>query len=634
MEKIGTSKKWMVFIVIVLMTALGFAVYGNSLNGKFIWDDHDLIRNNLFIKSWFFLPDVFAKHIGEGADVKYPSYRPFQSVSYMVDYSLWGLNVFGYHLTNILLHIFAAMALYWLINIIYGDDLLSFFTGILFLTHPVHVEAVAYISGRADALALLFMLLCFIFYIKNIGSKKKIFYVIMLLSYMLALLSRENSLILPALVLLYHYAFRKKVGLKSFLPILAIAFLYIILRLMFLKPVSPDLASHTSVFMRIPCFFVAVTKYIRLMFLPFNLHMEYGNRIFNFTDPKAILGIFMSVSLLTYGFIKRKSGNPAFFSIYWFFIALLPVSHIYPIPMAYMAEHWLYVPSIGFFLLVGHGLRLLYRSEKLNVLALACALLIIAGYSFLTIRYSACWREPTAFYERTLRYAPGSIRTIGSLANEYCSVGKTEKAIPLYEEIIIHKPDNIVGYNNLGIAYIMAGRYEDAVALYKRAIAMSPAFANAYNNLGIAYSRLGKYEDAIAVHRRAITLKPNFADAYNNIGIAYGMLGNYEEAIAMYGKAIELNPNNAKIYINLGDAYGNIGRKKEAIAAYEKAIEINPRYGPGYFNLSRFYFREKRYELAIRYCDLAAKEGYKVPSEFLELLRRIESEIARAKREG
>jgi len=343
------ARKKSILFSIVLIIILGFTVYGNSLNGKFIWDDEFLIEKNKYIKSWSSIPLIFSEDIGRGGGKEYSFYRPLQMTTYMIDYSLWKLNPKGYHLTNILLHIFVALSIYWLMNIILNNNLLSLLTAVFYVIHPIHTEAVTYISGRADPLALLFMLLCFVFYIKN-PPKGIGVYLLMVLSYVLALLSRENSLILPVLLLLYCYSFKKKLKVKEFFSLVGIACIYVLFRVTVLKAMLTHEAHTTTLFQRLPGFFVAVTDYARLLFLPLKLHMEYGNVLFPWGNLKAILGVIILFALLLYAFKRRKDDNLVFFSISWFFVALLPVSNLYPIN-AYMAEHWLYVPSIGFFLI-------------------------------------------------------------------------------------------------------------------------------------------------------------------------------------------------------------------------------------------------------------------------------------------
>ena len=163
----------LVYISCALIMILGLAVYANSLGGEFLWDDHHLIEDNMTINRWSKVTRVFTTDIASGAGGKYNFYRPLQIISYMFDYWLWKLNPIGYHLTNILLHILTALCLYWLINLIFKQPMLAFLSSVLFVVHPVHTEAVAYISGRADSLALLFMALCFIFYAK-LQSKENI----------------------------------------------------------------------------------------------------------------------------------------------------------------------------------------------------------------------------------------------------------------------------------------------------------------------------------------------------------------------------------------------------------------------------------------------------------------------------
>ena len=152
------------------LAILGFTIYVNSLEGEFIWDDHVLIANNKYIESWNYIPEIFSQDIGAPAGERYNFYRPVQILTYKIDYLIWRFDAGGFRLTNIIIHILAVLCIYWFFSIIFKDSLLSFWASLLFLVHPVHTGAVYYISGRPDLLALLFMLLCYIFYIKSLGS--------------------------------------------------------------------------------------------------------------------------------------------------------------------------------------------------------------------------------------------------------------------------------------------------------------------------------------------------------------------------------------------------------------------------------------------------------------------------------
>ncbi|MBN1869167.1 MAG: tetratricopeptide repeat protein [Candidatus Omnitrophica bacterium] len=571
-EYIPDKRKTLLSVVMII--ALGFAVYANSIKGDFVYDDHKLVKENVYIKGPTHISKIFTENTGAGAGGKLSSYRPLQILSYMLDYRIWRLDVRGYHLSNILWHVAMALAVYWFIHILYKDPLLPLLTGLLFVVHPAHTEAVSYISGRADLLSGIFMMLCIIFYVKEPPCHKNSFFVLMLLTYALALLSRENSLILPALLLIYHSCFHKEVKAEKFLPILVLAGTYAALRLTVFRFRAMLSVEHisTTVWERLTGFFVALLNYLRLLVLPFDLHMEYGkvNGMFPGHFPQAVLGIIVVCVLSAY--IARKRNTFLMFCALWFFVALLPVSNIFPVN-AYMAEHWLYVPSIGFFIIVAKAICVgaTGRSPLLRKFTGVIVICLLGYFSYLTIRQNHYWSDPAVFYERTLKYNPDNVRMI----------------------------------NNLAKVYLDRGRQEDAVAMMKRCIKIRPRAVEGYNNLGSFYRDLGRNEEAVAVLKKALEINPEQKETHNNLGLAYAALGRLQEAIGSYQKAISLRPDYAKAYNNLANLYSDLGRLEEAIAAYKKAVEIDPDFAQSYFNLSVAYFRNQQYKLAVEYFDKA-----------------------------
>ncbi|MDD5449982.1 MAG: tetratricopeptide repeat protein [Candidatus Omnitrophica bacterium] len=620
-----SNKKYMPFFHAALIIILGFIVYSNALNGEFVCDDEFIVKDNIFIKNWSNSLKVFTTdnviNPGEGVTRKYVLYRPMQMLTYMMDYSLFGRDAAGYHLTNILLHILAVLCLYWFISILFADPpLLAFFTSILFLVHPLHTEVVTYISTRSDSLGLLFVLLCLIFYLKQIHVKSVAIYFLTLLSYVLALLSRENSLILCALLLLYHYAFKKKILIPQFFSILGISSLYILFRTVVLKISIANPAYGTVIAERLPGMFVAITNYIRLLLLPFGLHMEYGDKMFSFSHPQSILGITILSSLLIYGFSQRTKQRLIFFSVFWFFIALIPVSNIYPLN-AYMSENWLYLPSIGFFLILGWVLSSLYKIKGSRLPAVLFITGLLALYSYLTIRQNTYWKTPRTLYERTLKYAPDSSLACNNLGMIYRNLGKKEEAISLYKKAITANPGYLEAYLNLGVIYGDSGRYEEAIAMYEKAIELNPNCIDAYYNIGRAYNSLGKYTDAVTQFKKALEINPGFEQIYNNLAFSCSALGKTEEAIGWLKKALEIKQDSASTYNNLGNIYNSIGRYQEAVPLLKKAIALNSNLAVAYNNLAVSYYNTQQYDLAVQYCDRAIGLGHKVKPEFLEQLK-------------
>jgi tetratricopeptide (TPR) repeat protein len=327
--------------------------------------------------------------------------------------------------------------------------------------------------------------------------------------------------------------------------ILTIVFIYIILRVVILKLPFFVITTPSTLFQRLPGFFVALTEYSKLLLLPFNLHMEYGNKLLAFYHPKVLVGIIILFSLISYAFKKRKTDNLMFFSIFWFFIGLLPVSNLYPIN-AYMAEHWLYLPSLGFFLILANGLILIWNNEKIRPVITILIICILLFYSCLTIMQNIYWKEPLNFYNRILKYKPNSFKLYHNLGKTYSDMGYSYAAIKAYSKAIEINSKSSETYNNLGTVYSHMGKLQEAIELYKKALEIDPQYADCYFNLGNAYSAINDTQEAILYYKKAIDIDPQNAHAYayyNNLASMYALLGDMAKATLFYAKALEINPD-------------------------------------------------------------------------------------------
>lgn len=605
-------------IFIILIIALGFGTYANSLNGGFLYDDIYLIKYNAYIKPPVNIVGIFSRNIGAGSGVDYYFYRPLQIFTYALDYSVWKLNPVGYHLTNILIHILVALCIYWLINILFASDILSLLTSLLFVIHPINTEAVSYISGRADPLAALFILLSLILYIKGATSTKS--YLSSCVLFILAILSKEGALILIPLLLWYGYAFNNKISLKRIIPFLVIAAIYIISRVIVYKNIVSPFIYPTTFFQRLPGVFVSLVKYIKLLFLPFNLHMEHGLRFFSLLDVRAILGVLVFIFCFIYLFKHRATKGLFFFSIGWFFITLFPVSNIFPIN-AYMAEHWLYLPAIGFFLVVAKGLDSLYKLKNSRIISVIIFLGLLIFYSTLTIKQNTYWNNPLVFYAKTLEYTPDSQRMYFNLGEFYKDSGNKEGAFRAFIRAIELDPAYFEACYSLGNLYNDVNDKESAIRLFKKAAEIRPTSPDVFYNLGNIYYSLGKKEDAATLFKKVIALDPKYASAYNNLGNIYYDLGDTKEAIRLYNEAISTDSSYAKAYNNLGRVYISLGKKDDAIELFKKAIAINPNYAIAHNNLAVLYYEKGDYALALKHCELAIKLGAQVNPELIKAIK-------------
>ena len=569
--------KTYIVICIVAIAILGFAVYSGSLDNKFVWDDHLLVTDNGLIRSWENIPRIMTENVGYGPGGSFILYRPVQILSYLVDHSVWRLDVRGYHLTSIILHILTALALFWFILTLFKDRALSFFTALLFIAHPVHTEAVAYISGRADILAGLFILVTLTFYIRGMFTAA-------VSAYCLALFSKEYSIIAPVLILLYHFIFRVRIKSPSRIWLYGlITGLYVMLRFAVSESFLGSLSFAHSIAERVPGFFVAVSNYARILLVPSDLRMEYGNPLFDFSDPRSVYGILITAALSIIWF-KCRENRIIRFAVPWFFLTILPVSNIYPMN-AYMAEHWLYLPSIGFFLVLAGGINHIYKTARYRPAAILILGAVLVYYSYLTVNQNFYWRDPVEFYKRTIRYAPESARLYGNLGTEYSNSGRGPDAIASYRKAIFIEPSYAVAYNNLGTEYNNAGDLDKAKRFYKKAIALSPRYAKPHYSLGMLYASMGKIEKAIASYEKAIELNPSYSEAYNNLAVLHNLAGDREAALTAYSNALKADPSNVDIYNCIGNICSSLGRHEEASVYYKKAIKIDPASAEAYNNL-------------------------------------------------
>jgi hypothetical protein len=510
------KNEWILPIIIILA---GVLAYSNSFNGGFLLDDDFLVGNNAFVKSWANLPKVFTQDIMSAGGQPSNFYRPIQTITYMLDHSLWADRVQGYHLSNLFFHILVALVFYGLCRLLFKDVLLAFAAAALYVVHPIHTEAVCYISGRADSLVTLFMLLALIFYVRSRSSPadpKPA--VLSLLFYSFALLSKEYALILPAIVVLYHFVFKKPWKSAPLFLMLVMTVLYGFLRstvLQFPSFVTPEPSRLAD---RLPGVFVAMARYLKLLIFPHPLRMEYVDGPFSFSDPRAILGFILAAALIFYGWNRWKANDHlSFFSITWFFVTLFPNSNLYPLN-AFMAEHWLYVPSMGLFVAAAMPAVRAYRSGKGRRWITAGFLAALALFSFLTIRQSEYWKDALTFYEKTLVYSPHSVRVYYNLGNYYSAKKDFERSFIYYQKAIEGNPRLVAPHYNLGMSFFAAGKYAEAIGAFQEVVALEPGSADARYNLGLAYIQLGRYKEAASEFEHLIKAQPDDPEILFQLG--------------------------------------------------------------------------------------------------------------------
>ncbi len=490
---------------VVILAVAGFIVHFPALQGQLIWDDDYLVRTNPLTKSPVLVFEAFRHHLF--LDSYSAHYRPVQNLSYMLDYVLWNDNPYGFHLTNVLLHVGSAILLYLLLrkllrSILSGlannslssaksdatptASLIGFLIAVLWAVHPVHSAAVDYISGRADSLAFLFASGGWLLFLKAREFRRPLFRYLVFagawLSGLLALCSRESACIWAILFLIYIFGFERSVPSRRKYVVLAVCLsllgTYWCLRSLpeprTQKQPSPGWAPG----LRAVLMARALGDYGRLMVFPSNLHMErtvFDPRTFKSKESRydsigleylSVVGLLVGAALV-FGAVRRGNGQKLrILGSVWFLLSYLPISNLVDLN-ATVAEHWLYLPSVGFLIfLAGIGLDLPPTWRKTSI-AFACfASLFLGGRTYLR---SGDWISSEVFARRTMAAGGATVRVSLMLGQAYVERHDYVEAEKIFRKALQLCPDYPLARNNLADALWNQGKKNEARAIFESA---------------------------------------------------------------------------------------------------------------------------------------------------------------------
>jgi protein O-mannosyl-transferase len=484
------QKQWLRALIIA---ALGFAVHVPALQGQLLWDDDYLAHDNPFMKSPLLALEAFRHHLF--LDSFSAHYRPVQNLSLMVDYFFWNTNTFGFHLTNVLLHTAAGVLLFLLLSLLFNslgkfsrkidNSIFACIVAAIWVVHPVHSAAVDYISGRADSLAFVFASAAWLLYCKARDAASRrvraFLYGAAGVSGLTALCSRESALIWVALFCLHLFAFDKALSRRGKI-FAAIACALVVAAYAGLRDLPQQRASRGPSMDWTPpvrgmLMLRALGDYARVLLFPSNLHME--RTIFNGpafqSEPGreaalaleylSILGVTVVASLATALFWRGPAQRVRVFGAAWFIIAFLPISNIVDLN-ATVAEHWLYLPSVGAFIfLIGCAAELRVKAAPFTTFAAVCVLALAVR----SVYRSSDWVDAQTFYTRTAAAGGTSGRVSVNLGQIYIAHGEYEKAEKLLRNVLRFQPDYTIARNNLANALSHLGRDEEATKVMAEA---------------------------------------------------------------------------------------------------------------------------------------------------------------------
>jgi tetratricopeptide (TPR) repeat protein len=557
---------------ILLLFVVVAAVYANSLRNEFLFDDLEtIVELQSPAGSGPFGP-LRTLLSGQGA------YRPIRSASYALDFAVSGLEPWGYHFVNIVLHAGSTVLVFLIARGLFERRLAALLAGLLFAVHPIQTDAVTYLSGRRDVLSGLFVLAGFYAFLRFRGTRHPIFLALTILLYPLAFLSKESGIILPLLCISYDIYRRLPIpspgsgaggsmraiwigawgtlreGRWLYLPLVVLAGGFAAYVLLFVRGTWQQAYHGGSLGMTLLTMSRVVLHYIGLLVFPLSLNADYSYNAFPvttaWTDPTALAAL-MVLAGLGYGWLTLVVRRPlAAFGGAWFALALLPVSQIVP-HHEMVAEHFLYIPSVGFLLLVvGLVEPLLTHPQRARTVYFA-ACLVLGLLSLRTVVRNTDWRDELTLWRKTVQTAPQSARARNNLGSAYLRRGELTLAQAELEEATRIKPDFATAHGNLGKLYLDRDELPLAVAALDRALALKPGETIPRLWLGAALMRQGQQAQAEAQFQAALNNRRSAPYARNNLGVLLARQGRFEEAAGAFREALRLMPGLAEARANL-----------------------------------------------------------------------------------
>jgi len=621
-----------------LIFTLGFLLYANTFSHDYTQDDAIVITDNMFTtKGAAGIPGIlkydtfygFFKEAGKANLVAGGRYRPLTLVMFAIEYQLFGKNPFIGHLINALLYGLTGFVLYWLLLQLLKrkeNSVEAYFialaASLLFITHPIHTEAVANIKGRDEIVALLGSLAALYFSIKAFSNQKVGLNIIAGALFFLALLSKENAITFVAIAPLTYYFFTKakvsQIAIQT-LPFIIATVLFLIIRTSVIgfNSGEPPMELMNNPFIklqdngyvpftpaeRFATVFFTLGKYLQLLVFPYPLTHDYYPRhigILNFGDCRALGSLALYIGLIIYAIVGFRKKDPISYSILFYILTLSIVSNIvFPVGTN-MAERLLFMPSVGFCLAIAVLLQRFFFSKKLTTFkqlypAFGVLLLLSTFFSVTTIIRNRAWESNYTLFTTDIKTSLNSAKLRNAVGGELIAQSVNEKNEQRRQSMLneaaghlraatkIH-PNYKNAYLLLGNCYNYLQQYDSSIVAYQKALQLDQNYEEAFNNLAITYQQAGQFYGekqgdlvkAIQYLEQANNFKPGDYETLRLLGVAYGIGGNAPKAVEYFEKGTQLQPMNAGAWYDLGTAYHNAGNPIKGNEYIQKAVLIDP----------------------------------------------------------
>jgi len=611
-------------LLLAAILTITFIAYLPSLQNGFVnWDDQINIYENphiINISDWeSFLENVkgmFTTHV-------MGNYNPLSIVSFAVEKMLFGLERPELmHLNNILLHLVCVL-LVFRIALALGLKLApALFCALLFGIHPMRVESVAWITERKDVLFGSFYLLALYYYIKSVKLKplsRKQYSPIILISFILALLSKIQAVALPLSMLLVDYYYDRKLTLRLIYE----KWLYFLLSLatgivnIYFLRVEGSIGSSTPFSLeRIFIGSYSYMVYIIKSVVPYELVPVYSYPAkLNLIFYTSLIPALIILGLICYFFLNKKKA--LVFGLLFFTFNIMFLLQVLGAGQGFIADRFTYIAYLGLFFIYAWFFQwVLTEHERFSRLLYISASIILAVYGYMSFAQNRIWKNGETLWSHVIMHNPSTALAWENRGDYFMKAGLIQEAIHDFSRAIALKPDNPVAYYSRGNLYQYytegaQGTLRLALQDYSRAVQLSPGTAEYIVQRGIIYFKLGLYENALQDLNAAERLDPAIQDIYSYRSSTYINLGQYGKAQPDLEKYLEMNPYEPVMWSNLGVLARMKKEYIKSVDAFNRAIELAPATLDYHYKRARTYYEMGEIQLARNDLEYLRSRGFK-----------------------
>lgn len=605
---------------VTCVLVLTFLVYIPNLFNDFVnMDDPGRITDNPLIRS--LSPDNIARIFNT---IVNNNYTPLTILSFAMEYAVAGMKPFLYHLDNVLLHLLNVFLVYRLGLALGLSEIASSAACFVFAFHPMHVESVAWISERKGLLYSVFYLGSVLMYLRFLKTASGKDFGISVGLGVLSILSKPMAVSLPLILLLCDWFVKGTIEKKDWLTKIPFGLLIFAVGAVTFHQNSALVTQNLGVN---PLFrFWAAAFYLKKFFWPVICIPHYVPPVpadlsmFEYWLSLAILAIAIMI------FIRLKNKWLRFGLLWMYLSVFFLLNFDYPRFMQTVADRYMYLPSAGVCLFLGHGVERFWfdRSLKPGLMKLGRWVIIGTGL-FLAVKtflQIGIWHDSFRLWDYTARHTPGSFWAHNYRGKMYELQGRYDLALADYEECVRLNPNYARVYVNLAVFYEQEGNENAAFENYSRAIALNPGTTVALNNRALIFERRKDFKSALADLNQAVAADPGYILGLSNRGALFLQTHKYEAAIRDFTAIVELQPEHLEAYINRSLSFLGINSLDEALQDCQTAIRLKPSNGRGHFVCSQIYAKMGLYDRALREAKLSGDLNYPVDKAYFETISR------------